>query len=328
MNVLILGGTGNISSAVVAALSEQGHAVSVLTTGRRPVPTGVDVLTGDRTDAASLETAIGERRFDVVIDFLAFTPSDVALAREVVADRATRYVLISSATVYRKPHEVIPLREDGPLGNPYSLYARNKQACEEWLVDAWPNVSWTIIRPSHTFGRSWIPSPLNGSDWTVAARILAGKPILVHDGGRTLWTLTAASDFAQALVQLLESGRGLGEIYHITSDQALTWNAIYFEIGRVLGREPVLVPIPTGFLEQACPVATEKLRGDKSEAGVFDNTKIKRAVPDWECRKSFRSAIEEAVGWYREVPQRQVVNAAQDAMIERILNEWQNSDHS
>lgn len=323
MNILVFGGTGNISTDVAAALLNAGHVVTVVTSGNRPVPPQYQCLTADRHDRESLIHAIDGASFDVAIDFLCFNEADSETAYETLRGRVGQYILISSATVYRKPHTTLPLTEDMPRGNPFSEYARCKIACEDYFRarhgDDFPV---TVVRPSHTFGKTWIPSPLNGSDWTVAARILAGKPIILHDQGQSLWALTAASDFAAALTALAGNPAAFGEAFHITTDQFLTWNGICFEVGLALGRQAEIVHVPTDFLEACAPVAREKLRGDKMEHGVFDNSKIKGIAPEWECRKSFRAAIREAVAWYREDDSRQVVNQEQDLLIDEIIGKW------
>jgi nucleoside-diphosphate-sugar epimerase len=324
MNILILGGTGNISSETASCLAESNHRVTVLTLGRRQVSDRYNHIMADRHDFSSLSSGIGNRMFDVVIDFLGYDPQQCRIAYETLKDKTGHYIHISSATVYRKPHEYLPVDENHLAGNPFSLYAQNKYSCEEYLGSIRNNnFPITIIRLSHTFGKTWIPSPLHGSDWTVSARILAGKPVIVHDKGMSLWTLTASSDIGNALAMLAGNKKAFGETYNLTSDEHLTWNAIYREIGLALGAESVIEHIPTTFLEIMDPAAAEKLRGDKMEHGVFDTIKIRKVIPEWFCRKSFRFAIRESVAWFREDAARQKVDAKKDAAIETIIKKWQ-----
>jgi nucleoside-diphosphate-sugar epimerase len=323
MDILLIGGTGNLSGALAEHLRDTGHAVTLLTTGRRPVPPGMAVLHADRNAPAAFAAAVDGRRFDAVVNFLGFQPPQIRADHRLFRGRLGQYVFISSATVYRKPHRRLPLTEDSPLGNRFSEYARGKIACERLLQRLHaPDFPVTIVRPSHTFGPSWIPSPLSGSDFTVAARILAGRPVLVHDQGQSLWTLTAASDFAAGLAGLLGHAQAAGEAFHITHDQVLTWNAIYYEIGLALGRQPDLVPIPSDFLARVCPGAEGRLQGDKAEHAVFDNTKIKRFLPDFECRKSVRTALRESVAWFLADPARQQVSAEQDRLQDDLIRQW------
>lgn len=317
MKILVVGGTGNISTEVVAELLGRGHDVTLVTRGTKPVPTDCGHIIADVSDKAAYSAAVRDWRGDVVINFLAYVPRDCQADHDIFRGRIAQYVFISSATVYRKPHETLPLTENSPRGNDYSEYARNKIACEDYLsVVAGGVFPTTVVRPSHTFGQTWIPSPLSSADWTVSARILAGKPIVVHGDGQSLWTLTAASDFAAGLAGLLGRTDTLDEAFHITSDQPLTWNCIYQELGRALGVEPQIVHVPTRTLVEHYPQAEAKLLGDKAEHGVFDNAKIKRFVPDFTCRKTFRDAISESVAWFRADPARCRVNPERDALLD------------
>lgn len=329
MNILLIGGTGNLSGALATHLHSAGHTVSLLTTGRRPTPSGMNSIHADRTDPAALALAVGNREFDAVVDFLGFQPQDIRTAHKTFRSRIGQYVFISSATVYKKPHRHLPITEDTPLGNRFSEYARGKIACERLLGKFHsPDFPVTVVRPSHTFGHTWIPSPISGTDFTVAARILSGRPVLVHDHGQSLWTLTAASDFASGLAGLIGLTRSFGETFHITHDQVLTWNAIYHEIGLALGRQPDLVHIPSSFIIKASPDAEARLRGDKAENAVFDNSKIKRFVPDFECRKSVRTAMQESIAWFLADKARQIVNHDQDLLQDTIIRLWRAANPS
>lgn len=324
--VLVIGGSGNLSSETVEALRGRGDKVTVVTRGRTTLPVGVRHLKADRDDPVSFGKVLASFRGDAVINFLGFNQTDCQVDFEALRGRIGQYIFISSATVYAKPHRRLPLTEENPVGNPFSPYAQGKIDCENFLRNVHgPDFPVTIVRPSHTFGKSWIPSPLNGSDYTVAARIAAGKPVIVHDDGQSMWTLTAATDFAAGLVGLTGHSRVGGEIFHITSDQVLTWNCIYFEIGLALGRAPHLAHIPSRFIVGQWPEAQARLMGDKSEPGVFDNTRIKCFLPDFECRHSFRSAIRESVAWFQADAARMHVDEAQDRRIDALIRAWQSS---
>jgi nucleoside-diphosphate-sugar epimerase len=323
MKILIVGGTGNISSETARALLEKGHDVTLLTRGTTAVEPPFGHLRADRYDPLAYGAALKNFKADCVVNFLGFTPVECRLDHELFRGKIGQYIFISSATVYRKPHTRLPITEDSPLGNPYSEYAQNKLECEEFLRSVQgPDFPVTVVRPSHTFGRAWIPSPLAGSDYTVAARILTGRPIIVHDSGQSLWTLTACSDFARGLAALAGNAAALGETFHITSDQPLTWNCIYQEIGLALGRQAAIEYIPSPFLAEVYPAARAKLLGDKAEHGVFDNRKIKSFAPEFECVKTFRTAIRESVAWYDEDPIRKKVNPEQDRLQDDLIARW------
>lgn len=323
MDVLIIGGSGNISYDFAAHLLEAGHRVATVTRGNGPVPAGCSPIHCDISDRPAFAAAVADLRPDCVVDFLCFDPDDARADYEVFRGKTGQFVFISSATVYEKPATRLPVVEDMPRGNPFSEYAQKKHAAEDYLMEVGgSDFPVTIVRPSHTYSRAWIPSPLNGSDFTVARRILDGRPILVHDDGQSLWTLTATTDFAVGLAGLLGRCDAMGEAFHITSDEPLSWNCIYQEIGAALGAEPEIVYMPAEFIRQAWAPAEAKLQGDKAQHAVFDNRKIKRFVPEFQCAKSFRQGVREAVAWLTADPARQKVSPDQDALIDDLIDKW------
>ena len=326
LHVLFIGGTGNISTAVVELLIARGQRVSVLTRGKQAAPTGACLLVADRHDEAAMRRAIANDWPDVVLNFIGYTPEEVALDHAFFTGHIRQYIFISTAMVYAKPHHRLPLTEDGPRGNPFSPYAQKKQVCEDWLLEKWRAEKFpvTIVRPAHTYSPRWIPNPVRSSSYTPIARLERGQPLFVHDDGQGLWTLTAASDFAVGLAGLVDRADTLGEAFHITSDEVLTWNQIYAEIVRAAGvRNPEILKIPAEFACQLCPVLRERLPADKAEPGIFDNAKIKRFVPEFECRKNFRAGIAESVAWFRADPARQAVDPETDGIFSAVCAAWQ-----
>jgi nucleoside-diphosphate-sugar epimerase len=325
VKILFIGGTGNISTDCAALLSARGHEIQVVSRGKSVVPREYRVFLADRRDPQAMRRVISEAAPEVVINFLGYELEEVQLDYELFQRRARQYVFISSATVYAKPHTVLPLREDAPLGNPWWEYARKKQACEEWLRERFERDGFpvTIIRPSHTYSKKWVPNPVSSSSYTFASRLERGRPVYVHDLGETLWTLTASSDFAEGLAGLVGLDASLGEAVHITSDEALSWNQIYAEIAAALGvPTPEVVKIPTDFICQVAPRFSGSLKGDKAHAGVFDNTKIKRLVPGFQARKPFRIGVRESIAYLREHPLEQNLSAELEQTIENIIAAW------
>jgi len=325
VNILLIGGTGNLSTDCAARLLQLGHRVLALTRGHQPVQDGCVPLVADRKDRAAMAAALKSENVDAAVNFLGFDVPDVELDHAVLAGRVAQYVFISSTTVYAIPHRNLPLTEQSPLGNPFWDYARKKQACEEWLMEKYRSDRFpvTIVRPSHTYSCHWMPNPISSGDYTLPARMAKGLPVFVPDQGATPWTLTASSDFAVGLCGLVGNPAAVGETFHITSDEALTWVEIYTETARAIGVEhPDIRRIPTEFICEVWPLMVSKLKGDKAEPGVFDNTKIKRFVPEFQCRKSFREGIAESAQWFRADPARQRVNAESDAMIDRVIGAW------
>ena len=325
MRILFIGGTGNISSECAALLEERGHEISVVSRGRSAVPAAYRTLIADRKDRVAMREAVTQARPEVVLDFLGYDLSDVQLDYEVLKGSIRQYIFISSATVYAKPPDRLPITEEAPLGNAWWEYARKKQACEEWLVNRSQESSFpvTIIRPSHTYSKRWIPNPIASSSYTFAARLEQGKPVFVMDDGENRWTMTAASDFAVGLAGLVGKEEALGEAFHITSDEVQSWNQIYAQIARALGvKTPEVVKIPTDFICEAAPSLIGNLKGDKSHPGVFENGKIKRFVPEFKCRKNFETGIGESVRWLREHPAEQNLNPEVDALMETVIGKW------
>jgi nucleoside-diphosphate-sugar epimerase len=325
MRILLIGGTGNLSEECAAELHARGHEVTVLTRGQREVADHFGCLHADYRDREALRAALGTGEYDAVLNFLGFDPAEVEADIGLFRGRVGQYLFISSATVYAKPFRELPLTEEAPLGNPRWDYAQKKLDCERILQQALAEWGFpvTVVRPSHTFGRRWIPNPVSSSSYTFAARVEQGKPVFIPDDGSNPWTLTAASDFASALAGLVGLESAVGEVFHITSDEVLRWNRIYAEIAGALGVAlPPVVSVPSDFICEVAPSLTGTLLGDKARPGVFDNSKIKRFVPGWSCRKSVREALDESVQWLRAHPEKRTVDPELDGLIERVIERW------
>jgi nucleoside-diphosphate-sugar epimerase len=326
MKLLFIGGTGNISADCAALLHQRSHEVQVLTRGRTTVPPAYRAFVADRNSPAAMRAALKDAQPDVVLNFLGYDLPEVRADYELFQGHVRQYIFISSTVVYAKPHNVLPLTENAPKGNPYWDYAVKKLTCEQWLQKRREETGFplTIVRPSHTYSHRWIPNAISSGSYTFAARLEQGKPVFVHDHGESPWTLTATTDFAVGLAGLVGNAQAIGEVFHITSDEVLTWNQIYAEIASALGASsPQIVKIPTDFICRIAPQFTGTLKGDKAHAGVFDNSKIKRFVPDFQCRKPFRVGVRESVSWLRAHPEAQNRKPEIDAVIEQVLSAWQ-----
>lgn len=325
MRILLLGGTGNLSAECAATLHSLGHEILIVTRWNSPVPVAYHPIRADRKDPAAMRSALSGVNFDVVVNFIGFDLPDIQADYDLFTDEVSQYVFISSATVYSKPPKQLPITEDAPLGNAYWDYARKKQACEEWLLQRWSEAQFpvTIVRPSHTYSRRWIPNPVSSGSYNFASRLERGQPVFVPDNGENPWTLTAASDFATALAGLIGNRQTLGEAVHITSDEVLTWNQISNEIAAALGiSQPLILKIPMDFICQVSPQLTGTLKGDKSHPGIFDNAKLKRFVPGFQCHKPFAVGIRESVEWLRAHPEHQRLDPAVEAIFENVISAW------
>jgi len=324
-SVLFIGGSGIISAACVREAVDQGFDVAVLnrgTTEKRALPDAVTRLQADVADRDALAAAIGDRTFDVVIDFVAFTPDQVQADIDFFTGKTRQYVFISSASAYQTPPTHLPVTESTPLKNPYWQYSRDKIACEDLLVAAYrqDDFPMTIIRPSHTYDETLLP--FDGG-WTVVARLRAGKPVVVPGDGTSLWTITHARDFAVAFVGVLDRAEAIGEAFHITGQESPTWDRIHQEVAAAAGApEPQIVHVPADAIMAADPEWGAGVVGDKANSMVFDNSKVRTLVPGWAARTSFREGARELVAWYDAHPEAQVVDEEKDALMDRLAEAY------
>jgi nucleoside-diphosphate-sugar epimerase len=323
--VLFVGGTGKISSACVVHALQRGFDVSVLNrnqTSVRPLPREVARLTADIRDVAATRGALGRRHFDVIADFTVREPAHASTDIEVFAGRAEQFVFISSASAYQKPLARLPITESTPLVNPYWEYSRKKIACEEIFLRAYRETSFpvTIVRPSHTYDRTGLP--FDGG-WTVVDRMRRGKPVVVHGDGTSLWVLTHHDDFARAFVRLLANPLAIGDCFHITSDEVLTWDQIHRIVARAAGvAELHLVHVASEAIATILPGWGPSLLGDKAYSVIFDNSKIRHLAPGWAATIPFADGAREIVGWLDAQPGRQVVDAAVDKAFDVLVEQY------
>ena len=322
---MFIGGSGVISSACARVAVERGIELTVLNRGHstsRPLPPGVTTLQADIRDPQSARERLAGLEFDAVVDWVAFTPAHVRADIELFRGRAGQYVFISSASAYQTPPARVPVTESTPLRNPFWQYSRDKIACEELLVTAYRDEGFpaTIVRPSHTYDQTLVP--FDGG-WTVPGRMLAGKPVIVHGDGTSLWTLTHHDDFARAFVPLLGHPRTLGEAIQITSDDVLTWNQIAETLASALGVTARLVHVPSDAIAAADPNWGAGLLGDKAHSMVFDNAKVRSLVPGWQAVIPFEQGAREIAQWYLADPARQVADQALEAVMDKLAATWE-----
>ena len=324
MKVLFVGGTGLISSACTRLAVERGVELFLLNRGSHPDRAlGATLIVADLRDEGAVQQALAGYRFDAVVDWVAFTPDDVERDLRLYRDRTDQFVLISSASAYRKPLGDWLLREDSPLANPFWDYARNKIACEERLMRAFREDGFpvTIVRPSLTYGDTQVPLAVNSWErpFTAIARMRQGKPVIVPGDGTSLWTITHNSDFAKGFVGLLGRRQAVGQAFNIMSDEVLTWDEIYRQVAAAAGVEARIVHIASDFIAACLPEMRGTLLGDKAVSAVFDTTKIKRFVPDFQATTPFAEGIRRTVAWFDADPARQQVDAGMDARWDRLV---------
>ena len=324
MNVLFIGGTGIISTACAELAVARGHRVTLLNRSLRPPIAGAHALTADISDAGATAKAIAGRKWDSVVDFIAFHPADIESRLALFRGRTSQFIFISSASAYQKPLTDQLITESPPLCNPLWDYSRNKIACEARLMRAYREEGFpaTIIRPSLTYGSFIVPVSVNSwlKGYTVIDRMRRGLPVIIPGDGLTLWTITHNTDFAKGLVGLLAHTGSIGHAFHITSDEAPTWNQIYQMTADAAGvSSPKFVHIASDFIVACIPSMTGSLLGDKSHTAIFDNSKIKRFVPEYVATLRFREGIARTISWFDADPARKQIDDAASAEWDRLI---------
>ena len=322
MKILIIGGTGVISRDTSRLLASK-HEVFLFNRGQHPFAQdcGIQVIRGDVGDLAGMRRALEGLHFDCVIDFIAFQPSDVERDIELFEGRTEQYIFISSASCYERPPRNLLITESTPLRNPYWDYSRAKIACEEVLMRRYRETGFpvTIIRPSYTYNETMIPHIFNSrkNRFTIVSRILRGQKVILPGDGNTVWTLTHSRDFAKGMLGLAGNSQAIGEAFHITSDELLTWNQITQTIAGAVGKKADILPIP---VEWICtyPGYEGGLLGDKIYSMVMDNSKLKRFVPEYQATVPFAEGIRESIAYYQADPSRMGSDPEFDRMCDEL----------
>lgn len=323
MKVLFVGGTGIISSAVSRLAIERGIDLYHLNRGEshRKIP-GVKTIIGDIRRIEETKEILKNFRFDVVVNWISFIPEHVNTDIEIFSGITRQYIFISSASAYEKPISKLPITEETPLINPFWQYSRDKAECERILLNAYKSADFpvTIVRPSHTYDNTLIPT-----DWgyTILDRMLKGKKVIIPGDGTSLWVLTHNTDFAVGFLGLFGKKEAIGEAFHITSDELLNWNQIYKMIADELGVKLNAIHIPSDFIAKYDPEHGAGLLGDKSHSVIFDNSKIKKLVPEFKCKIPFSEGIKEIIAWYKNNPNWQLINDDINKSVDEIIEAYE-----
>ena len=327
MKVLFIGGTGNISSAVSRLAIEQGIDLYLLNRGKSKVDIpGAKILTADISDASAAKKVLADSNWDVVVNWIAFTKDDINRDIELFLGKTAQYIFISSASAYQKPLSHPVITESTPLANPFWDYSRDKIACEDRLNRAFREQGFpmTIVRPSLTYD-TVIPVAIGSwDDYTIIDRMKRGDKVIVHGDGTSLWTITHSEDFAKGFVGLLGHQQAIGQAFHITSDEILTWDQIYQAVAEAAGVQANIVHIASDFI---CDVADTlgqgwmrgNLHGDKAVSAIFDNSKIKRFVPGFTATIPFKQGIKRTLEWFEANPERMVVHKDNNEFMDQVI---------
>lgn len=327
---LFIGGTGTISTAIVRRLAKKDNWDGyVLNRGNRTevIPEGVNLIKADINDEADVLSKIGDTVFDCVCEFIGFTVPQVERDYRLFKGRTKQYIYISSASAYHKPAASYVITEGTALANPHWQYSRDKIACEEFLMTKYKeeNFPVTIVRPSHTYDERNVPLGVHGKKgfYQVIKRILEEKPVIIQGDGSSLWTVTWNDDFATGYIGLMGNPHAVGEAFHITSDETLTWDQIYQTIADTLGKPLHAYHVSSEFLSAAGDKYgfdfEGSLTGDKSVSVVFDNSKLKRAVPSMATNTCFAEGVKIALDNVLSKPELQVEDPEFDAWCDRVI---------
>lgn len=326
MKILMIGGTGTISMAITRQLAAMGEDLTLLNRGNRSanLPEDVKTITADISNEEATAKLLEGMTFDVVCEFIGFVPAQVERDIRLFAGKTKQYMYISSASAYQKPLSDYKITESTPLSNPYWEYSRNKIACEDVLMRAYRESGFpvTIIRPSHTYDERNLPLGADSprGSWPVVKRMLEGKPVILHGDGATLWTVTHNTDFAKGFIGLMGNKHAIGDCFHITTDESLTWNQIYQIVADALGVAYKPYYVPTDFLADVAYFDLGSgLTGDKSNTVVFDNSKLKRAVPDFCATTRFDQGARSTVAYMLSHPECQREDPDYDAWCDRVI---------
>ena len=328
MRILMIGGTGTISSAITRQLAESEHELWLLNRGNRQneVPENVKQLHVDINDEAEVLRLIGDTQFDAVCEFIGFVPEQVERDHRLFAGRTRQYVYISSASAYNKPARHHVITEGTTLANPHWEYSRNKIACEELLMKYYREEGFpvTIVRPSHTYCEKSVPLGLHGKNgsWQVLKRMLEGKPVLIHGDGSSLWTMTFNTDFACGFIGLLGNSHAIGEAFQIMSDESLTWTQIYSVVAQCLGTTLKPYYVSSAFLAEIAPKEYDvegNLIGDKAVSVVFDCSKLKRVVPGFQATVRFEEGVRRCIQYILTHPECQQLDPEFDAWCDKVI---------
>ena len=331
MRVLFIGGTGIISTACTRLAAERGIELTLLTRGQRSagIPAGVRALAVDIENSEQAAQVLAGESFDAVVDFIAFTPAQIERDLALFRGRTRQFIFISSASAYQKPVGHYLITESTPLANPFWDYSRNKIACEDRLMQAYREEGFpiTIIRPSLTYSQTQVTLPVNSwaKSYTAVDRMRRGKKVIVPGDGTSLWVITHNTDFAKGLVGLLGLEQAIGHAFHITSDEVMTWNQFYGIVGEAAGVEPQLVHMTSDFIGSCLPESLPGLVGDKAVSVVFDNSKIKRFVPEFCATVPFGQGIRRTLAWFDADPARRQVDDAANAKWDRMIELYERS---
>lgn len=330
MKVLILGGTGVISREIVRQMLAGGHEVSVFNRGSKNLPYGgeVEKLVGDRMNRSKFEASMQKTKYDAVIDMICFNADDARSTVRAFGGNTGHIVVTSSIAAYKRPYNSVPTVEarETLWDDPTFGYAFHKAEMEKvlWKSIKEEHLPITIIRPSLTYGPGAANIGILRQNYGIVDRIRRGKPLVMFGDGSTSWSFTFAPDLAKGYVGIVGNPKTFGEDYQVTSEERCIWEDLYLEFGKLVGKPPVIIHIPSELLRKAAPNVCSHLYFEKTYAGLFDNSKIRSVVPDFKADIPLHEGLKTILDWYEA--EAHTVDPEKDALEDRLAElyyEWE-----
>lgn len=327
--ILLIGGTGILSTDVMNLSLKKEHVVYILNRGNhaKSIPQGVILLQANIKNADEVNRVIKDLYFDIVVDFISYNKTDLKNSLSIFQNKCGQFIFISSACVYRRNKSDGKITEESPLGKNNWDYSTNKVACEEYLISKCSEVGlkYSIVRPYITYGITRLPygiMPPYGWHWTLIARILKGKPVFLWDDGTAICTITHTSDFAKGLVGLFGNSKSYNEAFHIISDESISWKGLICLIGELINKKPLIVEIPSVYVAAKLPFLKGMLLGDRSLDAIFDNSKIKNTVPEFICTTPLKKGISQTIEYYRDNNFLNGIDYKWDAQMDKLICDY------
>ncbi len=330
MKILIIGGTGLISTAITRILQERGEEVIHYNRGKAnsQLATAPATIHGDRKAYAAFEAQMAEAGyFDCVIDMIGFVPEEVESDVRAFRGRTDHFIFCSTIDVYTKPAARYPITEDCARQPRSSFpYAYAKAQCERILEQVHQRGDFpvTIIRPAYTYGegRGILHTFRSGNYYL--HRMRQGKPVVVHGDGSSLWGCAHRDDVGLPFANAVGNAASFGKGYHVTGEEWMTWNQFHQQVAAAMGApEPNLVHIPTDLLYAALPAEAEWCKENFQFNNIFSN---QAAMADlgYAYTIPWQEGVRRIVAWLDE---RGAINDGDEPLFyQRLLDRWQRSE--
>ncbi len=330
MRILIIGGTGIISTGISRLLIERGDDVVLYNRGQRPSQVEGDytTITGDRKDYAPFEKQMAEvGSFDCVIDMVCYLPEEAESAVRAFKGRTGQYIFCSTVDVYTKPAALYPIMEDAEkLPSKKFMYGYNKARCEELLFAAHERgeLVVTSIRPGHTYGECGnnLLHAL-GTNNVHVDRLRKGQPIILHGNGRSFWPTCHRDDVAVAFVGAIGNEKAFGRGYHVAGEEWMTWEGYHQGLAKAIDAEPPeFVYIPTKALMRMAPREAMLTEVNFSYNNLFDNTAAREDL-GFRVTIPWVEGIRRTVNWLEENDQ---LEKSEDyPLYDQVIDAWRNA---